>query len=168
MRNLIHILLILSILLTTCCTPGGEEACDNNPFYTPFFCYVYDKNTKESIVGRCFNCPYSNELSALRNDLGDTLTLEGTITNGGAMRFLLVKQEWDSLNRLIEKYFYLHLVDFDGIERDIDTIRFKFEITNSNNCDLFTYKSFECYYNDSLYLTSYPWNKSGGRVIFYK
>ena len=168
MRSLINILLILSILLTTCCTPGGEEACDNNPFYTPFFCYVYDKNTKESIVGRCVNCPYSNELSTLRNEFGDTILTEQTIDTDGAMKFYLATEQIDSINKMIKKSYYLHLVDFNVVERDIDTIRFKFEITNSNNCDLFTYKSFECYYNDSLYLTSYPWNKSGGRVIFHK
>ena len=161
-------LLIISLLFVTCCTPGGEEACDNNPYYVPFFCYVYDKNTKESIIGRCLNCPFSNELSTLQSEFGDTIISERTIDTDGAMKFFLVREKIDSLNTIVNKLFYLHLVDFNGIERDIDTIQFKLEVAKSNNCDQFEYKTFECYFNDSLYLTSYPWNKSGGRVIFYK
>ncbi|MDQ3142146.1 MAG: hypothetical protein M3Q56_07860 [Bacteroidota bacterium] len=167
MRYLIQALLTATLSILSC-TPGGEEACDNNPYYTPFFCYVYDKDRNETIVGRCINCPYSNELSTLRNENGDTIKYDGTITSDGAMRFLLVQQGIDSLNSDINKKFYLHLVDFNGVERDIDTIRFRIEIAKSNKCDLYEYKSFECYYNDSLYLTSYPWNISGSRVIFYK
>ncbi len=166
MRYLIY-LFTGFVLLANSCIPV-EFDCENNPYYAHFFCYVYDKNTKESIVGQCKYCKYSNELSSLQNEQGDTITSERTIDTDGAMKFYLLEDKTDSLNTIINKNFYLHLVDFDGIERDIDTIRFKMEIAKSNSCNKFEYKTFECYYNDSLYLTKYPWNISGSRVIFYK
>ncbi len=163
MRYLIY-LFTGFVLLGNSCTPFCEEECIGDPSCTPFLCYVYDKKTKASI----YHSLYSNELSSLQNEQGDTITSERTIDTDGAMKFYLVEDKTDSLNTFINKNFYLHLVDFDGIERDIDTIRFKMEIVKSNYCNLSEFKTFECYYNDSLYLTKYPWNISGSRVIFYK
>lgn len=149
------------------CTPKCEEVCDV-PYCKTFHCYVYDKNTKESILGHPYYSQYSNELSSLQNEQGDTITSERTIDTDGSMIFYLAMNTIDPLNTIINKNFYLHLVDFDGIEKDIDTIRFKMEIVKGNSCNLDEYKTFECYYNDSLYLTSFPWKYSDRKVIFYK
>jgi len=38
----------------------------------------------------------------------------------------LVVKDRDSIGYDIEQSYYLHLVDYQGIERDVDTIRFTF------------------------------------------
>ncbi len=67
-----------------------EGCCDNcdcgdtpTAYEFPFFCYVYEKTTNESIVGRCLKCPYSNELSSLINQFGDTIKSYRTIDTDG-------------------------------------------------------------------------------------
>ena len=142
---------------------GGETTI----YERNFFCYVYDAKTKETEVGLCVKCPYSNKASVLVNEKGDTIRTEYTIDTDGAMLFPLVEKERDSIGYDIEKSYYLHLVDYQGIERDVDTIRFEFQLVKED-CRVLDFKDFRCYFNDSLYITEFPWHKAGGRVIFYK
>ncbi|NOT37472.1 MAG: hypothetical protein HOP11_08850 [Saprospiraceae bacterium] len=162
-------LLLLTMLLNSCCKDCGEGCAQIlNAFEINFYCLVYDKNTKESIIGNCLACPYSEIGSVLIDSHGDTIRNEGTINSGGEMLFPLIKKGRDSVNYPIHQEYFLHLVDFNGIEQDVDTISFDFTLINSDRCEKFDYKDFRCYYNDSLYLTEYKWYKEGGRVIFYK
>jgi len=167
--SIIFYIILLSIILKSCCITSDCEGCQGLTTYDKhFFCYVYEKSTNETIVGHCLKCPYSEIGSVLVNQNGDTLKYEGTITSGGGMRFPLIIRGKDSTDYPIHQEYYLHLVDFDGIERDVDTLKFDFILVNSDRCEKYDFKDFRCYFNDSLYLTEYKWNKEGGRVIFYK
>ena len=158
-----------SMVFNGCCDDCGVPCSQSFSAYEiAFFCYVFDKETNESIVGHCLDCPYSNTVSTLVDMNGDTIRTEGTIETDGAMRFFLIKNGRDSVNYPIHQEYYLHLVDFDNVEIDVDTISFDFTLVHSDRCEMYDYKDFRCYYNDSLYLTEYKWHKEGGRVIFYK
>lgn len=132
-----------------------------------FYCYLYDAKTKQTVVGLCVDCPYSNNTSILINEKGDTIRTENTIRSDGAMKFPLVLKGRDSIGYDIEQSYYLHLVDNQGIERDVDTIRFSFQLVK-DDCRIMNYKDFKCYFNDSLYLTEFLLSKNFGRVFFYK
>ena len=55
------ILIAYTILLQSCCWECGEICGGETTIYERnFFCYVYDAKTKETVVGFCVNCPYSN------------------------------------------------------------------------------------------------------------
>ena len=162
------IFIAYTILLQSCCWECGEICGGETTIYERnFFCYVYDAKTKETVVGFCVNCPYSNEASVLSNEKGDTIRTENTIKKDGSMWIPLVVKDRDSIGYDIEQSYYLHLVDYQGIERDVDTIRFTFQLIK-DDCRVMDFKDFRCYFNDSLYITEFPWHKAGGRVIFYK
>lgn len=163
------IFLLFPVLLNGCCE-DCNSGCAQTPdaYYKPFYCLVYDKGTNETIIGNCYECPYSDIGSVLVDFNGDTIQYGGTITPGGEMLFPLIKRGRDSVGYPIHQEYYLHLVDYMGVEKDVDTISFDFTLVESNRCEKYDYKDFRCYYNDSLYLTQYKWNKEGGRVIFYK
>ena len=164
-----YFILILMVFFNGCCDDCGVPCSQSFSAYEiAFFCYVFDKETNESIVGHCLDCPYSNTVSTLVDMNGDTVRTERTIDTDGAMTFFLIKHGRDSVNYPIHQEYYLHLVDFDNVERDVDTISFDFTLVHSDRCELYDYKDFRCYYNDSLYLTEYKWHKEGGRVFFYK
>jgi hypothetical protein len=154
------------ILLDSCCKDCN--GCGESPtaFQRLFYFYVYEKKTNETIVGHCTMCPYSEIGSVLVDQKGDTIRTEGTINSGGGMRIQLIKMGRDSTNYPIHREYYLHLVDFNGIEQDIDTFTFNFTLVETSDCNKYDFKNFRCYFNDSLYFTSYPW--SGGAVKFYK
>ncbi|MBK7341317.1 MAG: hypothetical protein IPQ10_14065 [Saprospiraceae bacterium] len=157
-----------SMVFNTCCynceSPCGQslEAYQINFIFT-----VFDKEKNESIIGHCLSCPYSDKVSTLVDIYGDTIRNDGTITAGGEMIFPLIIKGRDSVNYPIHQEYYLHLVDFDNVERDVDTISFDFTLVHSDRCEMYDYKDFRCYYNDSLYFTEYPWS-SGWGIRFYK
>ena len=156
------------LILHSCCFECGEICGGETTIYERnFFCYVYDLKTKETVVGLCVNCQYSNNASVLVNERGDTTRTENTIGTGGEMFFPLVVKDRDSIGYDIKKAYYLHLVNNQGVERDVDTIRFEFQLVKED-CRVMDFKDFRCYFNDSLYITEFPWHKAGGRVIFYK
>ncbi|MBK8153427.1 MAG: hypothetical protein IPK61_10480 [Saprospiraceae bacterium] len=82
-----------SMVFNSCCY-NCESPCSQSlsAYEIAFFCYVFDKETNESIVGNCLDCPYSDKVSTLVDMYGDTIRTEGTITAGGGMRFSLIKQ----------------------------------------------------------------------------
>jgi len=170
MNKISYLFLVCSSMVFNSCCYNCESPCSQSlsAYEIAFFCYVFDKETNESIVGNCLDCPYSNTVSTLVDMYGDTIRTEGTIDTDGAMTFFLIKHGRDSVNYPIHQEYYLHLVDFDNVERDVDTISFDFTLVHSDRCEMYDYKDFRCYYNDSLYLTEYKWHKEGGRVIFYK
>ena len=141
------------LILHSCCFECGE-ICGGETiiFKRNFFCYVYDLKTKETVVGLCVNCQYSNNAFVLVNERGDTIRTENTIGTGGEMFFPLVVKDRDSIGYDIKKAYYLHLVNNQGVERDVDTIRFEFQLVKED-CRVMDYKNFKCYFNDSLYIT---------------
>ena len=159
----------LVLNLHSCCIDCGMPCTAVEPsiFEKNFYCFVYDSKTKETVVGLCVKCAYRNKASVLVNENGDTIKTEFTIDTDGAMKFPLVFKGRDSIGYDINQSYFLHLVDYQGIERDVDTIRFAFKLVN-DDCRIMDYKDFKCYFNDSLYLTDFPMSKDFGRVFFYK
>ncbi|MEO6189505.1 MAG: hypothetical protein ABIO44_03145 [Saprospiraceae bacterium] len=167
MKNLFYIYSSLLLLIFYGCCPDCDSNCQGNTtFDTLFNCIVYGKSTNKTIIGHCLECPYSEIGSVLIAQNGDTIRTEGTINSGGGIKIQLIKKGKDSTDYPIHREYFLHLVDFNGIERDVDTIQFDFTLIKSNICLQYDFKNFRCFYNDSLYFTSYPWNS--GKVRFYK
>ena len=87
-----YFILILTVFFHGCCADCHSPCAQALEAYQiNFFCYVFDKETNESIVGHCLDCPYSDKVSTLVDMYGDTIRTEGTIDTDGAMRFLLIK-----------------------------------------------------------------------------
>ena len=120
------------LALASCCS-GCDNGCNGSPtaYDIPFNWVVYGKFTNETIIGRCLSCSYSHIAAVLVDQNGDTIRTNGTINAGGGMSLRLIKRGVDSTDYPIHREYFLHLVDFNDIERDIDTIRFDFTLINS-------------------------------------
>ena len=107
-------------MIQSCCWECGEICGGETIIYERnFFCYVYDLKTKETVVGFCVKCPYNTKSSVIVKEKGDTIRTENTIRTDGAMFLPLVVKDRDSIGYNIEQSYYLHLVDNQGIERDV-------------------------------------------------
>ncbi len=160
-------LLVILLIPFTIFSCGSEPGCGYvDTAYTTYFpCYVADKITKKSLISN-FGSPYDNSFSSLLNEQGEDVLIDGPILNDGTLYIPPAIEGKDSIGISIMKTYYLHLVDGNKIEKDIDTIRFKYELYKADNCHRIDFKNFKCYFNDSLYVTEFPWDLPP--TLFYK
>ncbi len=157
--------IILIPIATISC--GSEPGCGyvDTAYSTYFPCYVYYKATNKTVMSNFFS-PYITDFSKLVDENGNDPLINGKITNDGEMFIPIAIEGKDSIGQLITKTYYLHLVDEFKVEKDIDTLKISFELYKADNCHRIDFKNFKCYFNDSLYITAYPWDTYA--IILYK
>lgn len=150
------LLVIISLNILSC---GSEPGCGyvDSAYTTYFPCYILDKTTKKNLISN-FGSPFNNTFSSLRNEQGEDVLIDGPILSDGTIYIPPAIEGKDSIGISIMKTYFLHLVDGNKIEKDIDTIKFKYELYKANNCHRIDFKYFQCYFNDSLYVSEFSWD----------
>ncbi|MDA0199936.1 MAG: hypothetical protein OT643_14330 [Bacteroidetes bacterium] len=106
---------------------------------------IWDKPKGQTI----FNDIFDPEKSSFVNENEDTSEYYGL---EGEIIYLILSPEDPPLpvDTPYSKTYYLFLKGYDGIKKDIDTLKFDYEF-KTDDCPPVAYKYLRVYYNDSLY-----------------